>query len=363
MKGGLSPMKVMHIGEYVKGGVATYVKEVIDYQKHCEDIEEIYLVASDTNSDKDFDLPSEHLFFYKYERNLKSVASAVKQIEKAIDQVEPDVVHVHSTFAGVFVRFPLFFRRKKYKVVYCSHGWAFLMELSSLKKKVFTFVEKVLSTKTDKIINISQNEQKKSLELGFTDNKLALINNGISTTVREGNPNLKVDKEKINLLFVGRFDRQKGLDILIEFFTNYKNKDIQLYIIGDSVLKNSAIEIPENVISVGWVDNNQLDSYYELFDAVIIPSRWEGFGLVAVEAMKNAKPIIVSDRGALPDLVGNDNGYIFSLNQLSTLEQILNSLNKAELRRKGLNGYDYFIDNFTSEIMNKKIIDVYKQII
>lgn len=356
-------MKVMHIGEYVKGGVATYVKEVINYQNKSPEIQEIYLLASSTNSDKDFELPSNQISFYDYTRSIKSIFKAMHQIICEIERVKPDIIHIHSTFAGVFVRLPLFFRKKKYKIVYCSHGWAFLMELSSFKKNIFAFVEKFLSIKTDKIINISLNEQKKALDLGFSPKKLELINNGISSQKRILSTEFKVNSSKINLLFVGRFDRQKGLDILIDFFKTYKTTNVQLYIIGDNVLKNNQVEIPENIINIGWIDNEKLDSYYELFDGVIIPSRWEGFGLVAIEAMKNKKPIIVSDRGSLPDLVNNDNGYVFSLNNLGTLRMILNNLNKKELEIKGLNGYKYFVQNFTSEMMNEKIIKLYKQIL
>lgn len=352
----------MHIGEYVKGGVATYVKEVTDYQQNCKEIEEIYLMASDNNSDRDFNLPGNKLLFYRYKRDIKNVFKAMLQISRHIKQIEPDIVHIHSTFAGVFVRFPLFFKKKSYKVVYCSHGWAFLMDSAPFKKKIFIFIERLLSIKTDKIINISLNEQNKALEAGFLPKKLELINNGVNTRIRKGQTKLDVEKHKINLLFVGRFDKQKGLDILINFFKTYETTNIQLYIVGDSVLKNSQVEIPENVINIGWIDNQELDSYYEICDAVIIPSRWEGFGLVAIEAMKNKKTIIVSDRGALPDLAKNDNGYVFSLDDLGTLRIILDSLNKEDLKLKGLNGYNYFIENFTSEIMNREIVNLYRQI-
>ncbi|MBD1382681.1 glycosyltransferase family 4 protein [Bacillus sp. IB182487] len=353
----------MHIGEYVKGGVATYIKEVIYYQKQSQDINDIYLVVSNTNSDKDFYLPKEKVVFYKYQRSIKYMFKAMLQIINEINRVNPDIIHIHSTFAGFFVRAPLFLKKRKFKIVYCPHGWAFLMEISYLKKKVIMIVERLLTFKTDKIINISLNEQKEAMDLRLPISKLELINNGISTETRSGIPSLLVKQNNINLLFVGRFDRQKGLDILIEFFKKYSPTHIQLYIVGDSVLEKNDIEVPNNIINVGWIDNEELDSYYKLFDAVIIPSRWEGFGLVAIEAMKNKKPIIVSDRGALPDLVKKDNGYVFSLNNLSTLHDILVSLNKEELRIKGLNGYNYFISNFTSDIMNKKIINVYKKIL
>ncbi|MGR5878071.1 glycosyltransferase family 4 protein [Bacillus pacificus] len=118
---------------------------------------------------------------------------------------------------------------------------------------------------------------------------MVLIHNGISPKRNEGIFKCEVDKSKINLLFVGRFDRQKGLDILLEFFNTYNMEHIDLYIIGDSILENQQLVIPNNIKLIGWVENTNIDSYYSLFDAVIIPSRWEGFGLVAIEAMKNKK--------------------------------------------------------------------------
>ncbi|WP_141431172.1 glycosyltransferase [Bacillus sp. 03113] len=353
----------MHIGEYVRGGLATYIKEVIRYQQNLKEIDKIYLMLSETNSDKDFDLPAEQLMFYKYKRNIKNIFSAMRQIAHEINRIQPDIVHIHSTFAGLFVRLPLFLKRKKYKVVYCSHGWAFLMEISSAKRKVFSSIERILAMRTDKIINISLHEQNESLRLGFSQKKLQLINNGINTINRSGTIELDLNLNKINLLFVGRFDRQKGLDILIEFFKTYPSDNVSLYIIGSGILENSNLEIPEGVVNIGWIDNEKLDSYYQLFDAVIIPSRWEGFGLVAVEAMKNKKAIIVSDRGALPYLAKEDNGYVFSLNDLTTLKEILNSITKDDLKVKGKNGYYYYLNNFTSEIMNEQIINVYKKIL
>ena len=55
--------------------------------------------------------------------------------------------------------------------------------------------------------------------------------------------------------------------------------------------------IPDNVESIGWINHDEIDSYYSLFDAVIIPSRWEGFGLVAIEAMKMLKPLLLVIEG------------------------------------------------------------------
>nr|WP_088327691.1 glycosyltransferase [Bacillus cereus] len=353
----------MHIGEYVKGGVATYLQEVVKYQNENKEVLNLKLILSDKNSDKNFGMNKEDIEVYPYKRNLKNIIKATFYVNKKIKGYEPDIIHVHSTFAGFFVRIPLLFQRKRYKVVYCSHGWAFCMETSIIKKKVYEIVERVLAVRTDKIINISASEHEEALRRGLPDDKCELIHNGISTELHEGDIEYKVDPSKINLLFVGRFDRQKGLDILLKFFETYQNHNIKLHIMGESILNNEEIEIPSNVISIGWINHEHIDSYYKLFDAIIIPSRWEGFGLVAIEAMKNKKAIIVSNRGALPELATTNNGYVFNLNNLDTLKELLDKLNREELVAKGLNGFNELEKKYTSKKMNMEIIKLYKGIL
>ncbi|MED5243401.1 glycosyltransferase [Priestia sp. LL-8] len=360
-------MKVLHIGEYVKGGVSTYVNELIKYQTNNSNIEEVFLTMSEHNSEKEIPLVQEKVLLYKYERSPKFFIKAAKQIFNYIDQVNPDIVHIHSTFAGFFVRLPLFFRRKKFKVVYCSHGWAFLMDTSQTKQKIYSLIERVLSIKTDLIINISQYEHDKSLEYKLPENKSVVIHNGISlneeTKTIQGN--IELDSTKINLLFVGRFDRQKGLDILLEFFHKYSSFNINLYVIGAQVLSDQkTVTYSDNVKMLGWVNNKEIDEYYKLADAIIIPSRWEGFGLVATEAMKNKKPVISSNRGALPEIVKDgETGFIFDLDNLSSLHNILQNISKPQLEKMGNKAYQRFRERFTSQTMNEKIVVEYKELL
>ena len=151
--------------------------------------------------------------------------------------------------------------------------------------------------------------------------------------------------DRINLLFVGRFDPPKGIDWLLKVFEKCERKDIHLYVIGDNVVSNGmGIEKKntEKVTFLGWVNHDELPAYYEACDAVIMPSRWEAFGLVAIEAMKYGKPVLASNRGALPELINdNKNGYLFDFNKPNSLTKLLYSLKKADL------------NNFHNEIKNK----------
>jgi glycosyltransferase involved in cell wall biosynthesis len=88
----------------------------------------------------------------------------------------------------------------------------------------------------------------------------------------------------------------------------------------------------------GWIGPDEIEAQMNEMDAVVVPSRWEGFGLVVLEAMRCGKPVIVSDRGGLPELVIHGfNGLIFSFDDPHSLVRVLESLSRGDLRRLGLN--------------------------
>ncbi|WP_225049593.1 glycosyltransferase [Priestia megaterium] len=361
-------MIILHVAEYTKGGVATYLKNLINFQAKQDKVKKVYLVCSEQHGEEFIGLVDKKfkLYPYKYTRKLQNFLSAIFKIRKIIEEINPDIIHVHSSFAGMFVRINYFFQKKNVKIVYCSHGWSFLMDTRKLKKSLYAYIEKLLSFKTDAIVNISEYEYKNSLKYGIPASKSTIIYNGVSPLSKSNevlDRKISFDTNKINLLFIGRFDRQKGIDILLNVFTRNNFENIKLHLIGDNVLSNSDINIPDNINSIGWVSSEEIDSFYKYADAIIMPSRWEGFGLVAVEAMKHKKAVIASDRGALPELIINEeNGYVFKLDDEGSLTNILNSLTKEKLVSMGIKGYDRYESKFTSSVMNEKIISLYEKI-
>ena len=330
------------------------------------DIED-YLVLAEEKSDHDWPLAASHIHYYHYKRSMFGALKTIPQLLRFVREIQPDIIYCHSTWAGVMMRLPYLLIKKRPKIIYNAHGWAFLRDTAIYKKKIYAWIEKVLSSCTDVIINVSKYEMNHAVEYGIPSEKLRLIYSGIpkdGMDVDYSNFDY-YDKNKINLLFVGRFDPPKGVDLLLDAMNNIKRKDIHLTLIGDNVVGNDYFiekKDSENITFLGWLPHDKLAQYYANCDVVVMPSRWEAFGLVAVEAMKYGKAVIASRNGALPEIVRNgETGYLFDINSKNSLQSIINQLDKEEIKEMSGQARCEFENKYTSGNMIAFTCDVYKK--
>ncbi|MEO7221440.1 MAG: glycosyltransferase, partial [Devosia sp.] len=99
-------------------------------------------------------------------------------------------------------------------------------------------------------------------------------------------------------------------------------------------------------------------------DVVVVPSRWEGFGLVAIEAMREGKPVIAHDVGGLPEIVSDhETGLLFSPLDAATLAAVLGSLDKQQLRAMGKAARRRFEAHFTDRAMHTATDQIYRRVL
>jgi D-inositol-3-phosphate glycosyltransferase len=132
---------------------------------------------------------------------------------------------------------------------------------------------------------------------------------------------LGLNGERI-ILFVGRLEPLKGIDILINAAANLESDvDCSVLIVGGDEtsrtqvnrLRNLARQrgIEERVAFVGAVDHEMLPLYYNAADVCVVPSHYESFGLVAVEAMASGIPVVASRVGGLMGTIKDgETGYL-----------------------------------------------------
>ncbi|AHF76516.1 Putative glycosyltransferase [Sodalis praecaptivus] len=357
-------MKVFHASETIKGGVATVQKQLAQAQILSTAVTQVTcLVPEDQVSEID-EIDAGHLLTFR--RTGRDVGSFWRFLTAFCGYVwreNPDIVHLHSTFAGVLGRLALVALRplRKPKVVYCPHAFAFLMDNSPTKRKLYVWVEKLLLPMTDKIICVSDYEKTSAVQLTLSAEKMVVVHNGVPD--RGHPPEALRAHDELNLLFVGRLDFQKGYDIIIDAMRQLQGNPIHLTIVGDSVNgQQEKIALP-NITYTGWLRSQELEKYFLAADALVIPSRWEGFAMVPLEAMSYGLAIVASDSTSLPEVViDGKTGRLFKNGNANDLKDKILTLQHAEFREMGSAGYKLYKSSFTSELMISKTFQVYDEL-
>lgn len=324
--------KIMHIAQS-PGGVERYIKMFLT-NINSNEFENILICSKDYKKENYMGLVSgfESIDMIREINFIQDFKSIVK-VRKFINKYKPDIVYMHSSKAGAIGRIANL--GIKNKSIYNPHGWAFNMECSSKKKKVYIYIEKVLAKFVDVIIAISNYEKKSALEEKIcSEKKIKVILNGIDINEyenRDGNKyvsreSIGIPKNAYVIGTVGRLSDQKAPDTFVKTAALIKKEIPNSFFvfIGDGEkreeIENLILELGLNecfYIS-GWV-NEPID-YIKIFDQAMLLSRWEGFGLVLAEYMFCNKPIIATRVDAIPELINHkENGILV---EVDNLEQI-----------------------------------------
>ncbi len=358
------PRTIAHVVELSGGGPTTVVLNLMRHQKARGDNPVLIacrnLISPELVTETGTDL------LYTSSRNPLKIRGVVREIAPLIDKARPDILHLHSAFAGLYGRLALrHLKGARPKVVYCPHGWAFTQETSALKRTAYAMVEKRLLPMTDAIINLVHFEAVAARRYGVTCGRDYIIPLAVADPPDVVARDLGLDPSKINLAFFGRFDRQKGLDHLLKAYQAKPRPGLTLTIFGSKLRGDQRdIAMGEGVTRFDWVPAKDIDSYMRAFDMVVMPSRWEAFALVSHEAMRNARPVLLSNRGGLPEFVIDGfNGIMFDIDNPTGLSDALDRLPELDLARMGRNARSVFESYCDFEANSAKVDQLYDTVL
>ncbi|MGJ4748425.1 glycosyltransferase, partial [Leptospira sp. SA-E8] len=282
-----------------------------------------------------------------------------------VHRFKPDVVHLHSSFAGALGRVALFLARPFHRclVVYSPHAFAFTMDIPEWKRKTYSFIERVLLKVTDALICTSQHELDVAVRFGLNRNKLHLIHNGVPDPHAERSISDGVDNTVLQLLFVGRFDHQKGFDVLREAMNHLQGRSIRLVAIGAAVHGHETPAPHPQIEYVGWVKHSELARYYRASHLLVMPSRWEGFAMTPLEALSHGLPVLASSHPSFNEVViPNVSGDRFPSGDAITLANKIRSLRPLDCLAMRESSYQHFLVNFRDTAMTDATFSMYQNI-
>ncbi|WP_175440355.1 glycosyltransferase [Stenotrophomonas sp. HMSC10F06] len=365
---GFAQVSVVHAAETIRGGVATILRQLLEHQRSSGRYRVHCVVPQDQRDDLE-NLSADVSTFRRTGRNAVSLLCFGIAFVVAVWRTNPDIVHLHSTFAGFIGRLmlvPLWPWRRP-SVVYCPHAFAFLMPSGMWKTRAYALAERALQLLTDAVVCISRYEHDTAVEKGLDPATLHVILNGVQAMqAPPGGTTDPFPPDALKVLFVGRFDRQKGFDVLIDAMSQLEGCGVHLIAVGGGVLEADAVHRPAaaNVEFAGWHDRQGISRYLAYADVLVVPSRWEGFGLVVVEAASVGVPTLGSRTCSLPEIVQDGiGGLLFEEGSSSELARLLRSTPRERWARMGHNARVNYQSAFTSLRMNTEVEVIYAKII
>lgn len=358
-------MKILHVCESIIGGTGSYLAELIPHQVAAYGRENVQLLVPETHFD--FIDPAirecgAQIVTFKRPTRLLGSFLLVQRYLQAVGSFEPDVVHAHSSVAGVIVR--VLGLRRNYRIVFCPHGWSVDMQGARYVRGIAEMMERKLGNAADSIIVISKHEYRRAMELGLSPDKVTLVESGIDRNVPPV-PAAEWTDERIRLLYAGRFDYQKGVDILLKAVEGLGDH-LSVRLVGGFAVseENMPETLPSHIAQLGWMDRDGVYAQMKACDVLVVPSRWEGFGLVAIEAMRMQKPVVAAAVGGLVEILGNGQyGMLVAPEDPDALRDCLAGLSRETLQEFGAIGRKRFLACYTSDRMVRQIDDVYVSIL
>lgn len=174
-------MNILHIAESAKGGVGTYLAEILPWQAerfgsdHVRALVPVQHATHITGIDR-----RQLVTWRRADRSMTGVLGFAAAIRAEVERFRPTIVHAHSSFAGAVVRLLYGWKRAPFGIVYCPHGWAFDRRSPTIKKRVLERIERSLAPLADRIVLISEHERQEALRIGIAPERLTLVLNGIA---------------------------------------------------------------------------------------------------------------------------------------------------------------------------------------
>jgi glycosyltransferase involved in cell wall biosynthesis len=289
---------------------------------------------------------------------LNSYRFIVKEILK---KDRPDIIHSHLSYPGGFLG-TIIQMRKGIPNILTEHTRIQAYSRSWFHKQCLNYTYR----NTRCIVSVS-NTLKKEID-EFYHRQISVVPNFVDT--EKFKISLTRANDKLNIGFIGGLGNyNKGLDLLLESASNFGRKDFIIHIGGGGSLTDSFIKIAEgfgigaNCHFYGELSREKIRNFYSSLDFFVMPSRYETFGIVVIEAMACGIPVIATKCGGPEDIVTPETGLLIEKENMPILTDALiymaknlGKYDKETLRR-------YAEENFGQKIFVERINRLYNEII
>ncbi|MFG6197854.1 glycosyltransferase, partial [Nonomuraea sp. JJY05] len=237
------------------------------------------------------------------------------RLRRIVREFGPDAVHLHSSKAGLAGRAAL---RGRVPTLFQPHGWSWLAARGAVATAALAW-ERLAARWADRVICVGEGEAALARRHGVPGD-LVVVRNGVDLRrFRPAGPRERAEARARHgiaedtplAVCVGRVTRQKGQDLLLSAWQRVAARDgrARLAIVGDGpLLRTLRSRAVPGVHFAGGVTD--VRPWYAAADVVVLPSRWEGLPLTALEALATGRPVVACAVPGLTELVSGGVGAL-----------------------------------------------------
>lgn len=351
-------MKVVHVVEPFSSGISTFILQLV---RHMSDDQHIVIHGVRDDATQVQSIQAEfpaNTSFIKWTQGRREISltgdiRAYRELKKLLRRIKPDILHLHSSKAGVLGR--LAAKMLGYKrVIYTPNAVSFLRtDVGSFHRLVYKLMEKVMSWFPGTIISTSQGELTALKSLGI---RSTLINNGVdfSEYVYEKKPEMTV-------VTCGRVTIQKNpeqFNLIARAFLH--RPEVHFIWIGSGELAH-VLDSP-NIRMTGWLKPVEVRQEMMGASLYISTSFWEGLSLASLEALAIGLPMLLSNTCGNPDLIER-NGSLFNSTEeaIALFSKLINDYKK--LSELSVASREHYSRYFTGETCARNYSGEYLKIV
>ena len=373
-------IKVLHLVTRMNvGGVAVLLDNLmanIDKNKFeamlatgvCESPEGEYL------DNRKIDYPLNRISSFHKSVKVVDDLKSLTHIYKLIHDFKPDIVHTHTSKAGLFGRLISVIAAPKAKRVHTFHGHLLVGYFNPIKLGIVKTFEKSLGLITHKFIAMGTQVRDDLVSAGIGNtSKFAVLFPGLAKPVfparEQARDNLELADEKIYCTFVGRLTQIKRPDRVLEVasLVATQNSDVQFLVVGDGDLaqemksKSQKSNLP--ITFLGW--RQDIPAILKASDIALLTSDNEAVALTLIEATQAAIPVVTTSAGSVRDFARDgENGFVTGFSSEALANAILKLADSPALRKEfGEAGKSRSDALFSIERMVTDHEDLYKELL
>ncbi len=279
------------------------------------------------------------------------------------EKYRPDIIHFHEYLASLPVL--VYSRIFRIPLVITEHYTGFVRGVLSRSEK---FMARFILKQADIVLPVS--EYLKNALLPYAPKtRYEIVPNIVDCSLfSQSKVNKKADWETKQMIMVGRLDPAKGISFLLEALHKLKKKrtDFFLHIVGDGTIKEELtrlcdeLDLERHVRFHGRKPKHVMAKMMSESDFFVLPSLFETFGCVVIEAMACGKPVITTDIGGPNGIVTRQTGILVKPADSEALENGINFMLDSYFTYSNEKIIEYAKSNFSVSVIGQRLDDIYK---